>query len=416
MKIKLQLITLALIMLWSASPTWSQTTPAEQPMTPARAQRDTDEIDETMRKEFLDPKMRGVDWAALVQKTRDRCSQIHDLDAFVDLVNNDLMAPLHISHTQLFAPDDPFYYFIASTFGHRSPGWKHAFSEDVARMPDPGFWVEKRAPGYFVIAVLEGGPAARAGLLVGDRIVSVDGAPWHGVDSFRGRVDKRVTIRVQRTADASSERDITLVPRLIDPQDAFLAASRESAHVVEHGGKKIAYYHIWGFSNQRVYEQAAEILHQRNIKHADALVLDIRDGIGGSYPELMYQFESNIPEAEFTDRNGHSSEWGGWSKPVVLLINERSRSSKELYAYAFKHMKIATLVGERTEGAVSAARAYFLKDGLLLYIAVSAVKVNGEVLEGKGVTPDVEVARPIPYCEGKDPQLERALDIAAGAR
>ena len=45
---------------------------------------------------------------------------------------------------------------------------------------------------------------------------------------------------------------------------------------------------------------------------------------------------------------------------------------------------------------------------------VPDILVEGEHLEGKGVTPDVPVAAGLPYAEGRDPQLEQALDVALG--
>jgi carboxyl-terminal processing protease len=42
------------------------------------------------------------------------------------------------------------------------------------------------------------------------------------------------------------------------------------------------------------------------------------------------------------------------------------------------------------------------------------VLVDGERLEGVGVKPDVLVADDLTYAEGRDPQFERALEVAAG--
>jgi carboxyl-terminal processing protease len=47
----------------------------------------------------------------------------------------------------------------------------------------------------------------------------------------------------------------------------------------------------------------------------------------------------------------------------------------------------------------------------LLYLAVVDVLVDGERLEGKGVIPDIEVPSPLEYAQGKDPQLEKAVEV-----
>jgi C-terminal processing protease CtpA/Prc len=51
--------------------------------------------------------------------------------------------------------------------------------------------------------------------------------------------------------------------------------------------------------------------------------------------------------------------------------------------------------------------------GNLLYLAVTGLEVDGDILEGPGVAPDIEVARPIPYSSGADPALEAALTLLA---
>ena len=58
-----------------------------------------------------------------------------------------------------------------------------------------------------------------------------------------------------------------------------------------------------------------------------------------------------------------------------------------------------------------AARAFLLSDGSLLLLAVNDVFVDGQRLEAVGVTPTLEVPFTVEYAQGKDPQLERALDF-----
>jgi carboxyl-terminal processing protease len=60
---------------------------------------------------------------------------------------------------------------------------------------------------------------------------------------------------------------------------------------------------------------------------------------------------------------------------------------------------------------VLAGRAYLLSDGSLVLVAVADVLVDGRRLEGAGVTPTVPVPFPLAYAQGKDPQLERAVEV-----
>ena len=123
-------------------------------------------------------------------------------------------------------------------------------------------------------------------------------------------------------------------------------------------------------------------------------------------------FRCDVPEIASIDRSGESHRWFRcWSKPVVLLINEKTRSGKELVAYGFRKYGIGPVVGTRTAGAVTAGKLFVLSDGSVLYLAVADVLVDGERLEGIGVAPDIEVPFDIRYAAGKDPQLERAIEV-----
>ena len=82
-------------------------------------------------------------------------------------------------------------------------------------------------------------------------------------------------------------------------------------------------------------------------------------------------------------------------------------------ARTLQRQDLGLLVGERTAGAVLGGRPYVLADDSVLYLAVRDVLVDGERLEGIGVEPDVAVADDLPYADGRDAQLERALDMAA---
>ena len=145
---------------------------------------------------------------------------------------------------------------------------------------------------------------------------------------------------------------------------------------------------------------------------AEGLILDLREGWGGASPDYLHMFRCDLPETRSIDRAGESHRWFRcWSKPVVLLINEKTRSGKELVAYGFRKYEVGPVVGTRTAGAVTAGKLFVLSDGSLLYLAVGDVLVDGERLEGVGVAPDIEVPFDIRYAAGKDPQLDRAIEV-----
>ena len=118
----------------------------------------------------------------------------------------------------------------------------------------------------------------------------------------------------------------------------------------------------------------------------------------------------------FVGRDGvQSTEEQAWTKPVCLLINEGTRSGKEVLTYLFRKSGRGPVVGTRTGGAVMAGRASVLSDGSLLLVAVTGGTTDGVSLEGHGVEPTVEVPFRAEYTEGADPQKARAVEIMAQA-
>jgi carboxyl-terminal processing protease len=97
--------------------------------------------------------------------------------------------------------------------------------------------------------------------------------------------------------------------------------------------------------------------------------------------------------------------------PMVVLVDEGTRSGKEALAFQFKKSGRARLVGTTTAGAFRGAQFYAdREEGYILAVALTAVKLDGVDLEGVGVSPDVRVERSLDVPGSGDPQLERALE------
>ena len=98
----------------------------------------------------------------------------------------------------------------------------------------------------------------------------------------------------------------------------------------------------------------------------------------------------------------------------ALLIDHHTRSAGEIFSFAWKRGKFGPIFGTRTKGAVVSGGTLLTPGGLLLYVAKIGHRIDGQVLEGKGVEPDHMIERPVPYSHGADPVLEAALDKLAG--
>ena len=185
--------------------------------------------------------------------------------------------------------------------------------------------------------------------------------------------------------------------------------------MIEAGGKRIGYIRIWSYAG-RQYQDALEAeLASGKLKDADAVIWDLRDGWGGAQPDFLDIFNPRGPVMTVTDRNGGQDIVNfRWRKPVALLVNAGTRSGKEVLTFGFKKYGFGEVIGERTAGALLAARAFLLSDDSLMIVAVDDVTVDGERLEGRGVDPTIRVPFDLPYAAGRDPQLDRALRALTG--
>jgi carboxyl-terminal processing protease len=152
-----------------------------------------------------------------------------------------------------------------------------------------------------------------------------------------------------------------------------------------------------------------EELAEGRLKDVDGLVLDLRGGWGGAQPEYTELFVGGTPIMTYVGRDGRENFASfRWRRPVAVLVDEGTRSGKEVVTYGLKRQGVR-VVGTRTAGALLAGRGFLLRDGSLRVLAVADVRVEGERLEGRGVMPDVVVPFRLPYAAGRDPQLEAAL-------
>jgi carboxyl-terminal processing protease len=371
-----------------------------------------EEVWTTVRDQFFDPHLNGVDWVSAKQRYSAKVDHAQTAEEFAAVVNQ-MLSELRTSHTHYYTPQDPAYFHLCGIFWPvLEPKLKAFLTGGKPDYVGIGIFTELKGGKTFVSGVLDGSPAASVGLKVGDEILRVDGAPFQAVGSFAGNANRPVEVQVKRASDGAPTI-VTVTAKLLDPTTMFLDAMKASVQVIEHNGVKVGYLHIWSYAGEVYQDQLEEELDTR-LHEADALVLDLRDGYGGAGPEHLRPFLVPPLTTTLIMRNGkHSAHEEAWTKPVCLLVNEGTKSGKEMIAYYFKRARRGSIVGTRTAGEVMAGRPFVLKDGSLLYLAVGEVLIEGRRAEGNGVTPDVEVPFTTEYAQGKDPQKERAVEAVA---
>ena len=330
----------------------------------------------------------------------------------VDAAIGTILTSLQASHTGRFKPDTIDYFELADIF-------RYAIRNDIRRLFPPngevGYpgigMIAKPTNGlWFVSDVYDGTPAARAGILVGDEVVTIDGAPYHEIMSFKEKAGRTVEVQVRHRAGAEPV-NVKVRVELLKPLPMFEQAIADSATVVERDGRKIGYIHLWTLAAPRSMDAVAEALATGPLKDVDGLVLDLRGRWGGGSSDAAELFLGRTPSFRLIQRGGENILANvRWHRPIVAIIDEGTRSGLEVFAYALKANDIP-LVGTRTAGALLAGRVYMLPDDSLLELAVSDAVIGDDVrLEGSGVTPDVPVPFSLPYAAGHDPQREAAIE------
>ena len=356
----------------------------------------------TVRDKFWDKTFGGVDWRKVGDQYRARLAKVKTKAEFESLVNA-MLRELHASHTEYTTDDDVgFYMFPAVLDGNLQ---KHK----VAQI---GVMGQAEAGGWRVAAVLDGSPAGKAGLLSGDMITSADGHPFTSAGSCRGKEGREILLTVKRGGE-SSPLTLKPVPANENPLAAFLKATERSARILEVGGKKIGYIHLWTMANP-AFKDALDRAVLGKLADTDGLILDLRDGYGGTPFGYMNAFATPDIVWEQTGRDGIETRHTGYDRPMALLINGGTRSAKEYFTLQFKKSRRAVVVGATTTGAFLGAGGFPITQDGYLELPIGGLRLDGRRIEGVGVAPDIAVAASHSYTP-QDAQRLRAEQVLLDA-
>ena len=266
-----------------------------------------------------------------------------------------------------------------------------------------------------IVAPIKGSPAEAAGLRPADVILEVDGVSIVGlslleaVARIRGPSGTTVDLLVQHLGSLDPEH--IFVVRGVIPLESVLLRSEP--------GDRIAHIRITSFYADTAQNIAVSIREAID-GGAEALILDVRDNPGGllqSVVDVTSQFLDEGLVLYEVDGAGRRTNWNVRDTgetidvPMVVLTNEFSASASEILAGALQDYERATVVGATTfgKGSVNVLRRLSNDGGLYVTFARWFTPL-GRPIEGKGVTPDIEVAeRDRQQAEAM--QLEKAIDI-----
>src|SRR5262245_29480510 len=168
-----------------------------------------DEVWQRVRDYFYDPTLRHLDWTAMREKYRPLVAAASDEER--SAVINRMLDELAASHTRYYTPTEPAYYQLLDIFaGPLRHEVRRLFPDGQVRYPSIGIFTQRIEEKIFISGVLDGFPAAKAGLRVGDELLGADGTPYHPIRSLTAKVNQDVTLQVRRGRD-ESPHDVVVV-------------------------------------------------------------------------------------------------------------------------------------------------------------------------------------------------------------
>jgi carboxyl-terminal processing protease len=293
------------------------------------------------------------------------------------------------------------------------------FNEEIeGRFSGIGLSVRGAKDGLRVAGVFKGSPAERAGIEVGETIVSVDGRSIAGLDTnaatalIKGPEGTEVTIGVRR-GEKSEARQKQLVR-------AQISVPVLSSRLETVDGRRFGYAHLAAFS-EGAHGALRRAVRKLQRQGAQGLVLDLRGNGGGLLEEAVLTAGIFLPEGETVVSTDSRTQGHAVYKtrgdnlpalPIVVLIDRNTASAAEILAAALADDAGAKTVGTRSYGKGVFQQEIDLSNGGALKLTVGEYFTpDGTNLAGKGIHPDL-AARDAPRTR-RDEALERALEALA---
>ena len=285
----------------------------------------------------------------------------------------------------LAALQDPYAaYYNAENFAHLTELLDGTFT-------GVGLMLEERpGPVLEVVNVIEGGPAAGAGVVKGERIVSVDG------ESMVGKTAEEVVSRV-RGPEGSTVRvglDGPLGPRELTMTRAVLELPVLETELLPDGTGLVELIEFPQDIGTRVRSAVDALITQG----ATGIVLDLRGNPGGLLDEAVSVasvFINEGPIVSVKERERDLQTFAATGKaftdvPLVVLVDNGTASASEIVAAAVQDRGRGRVVGTKTfgKGTVQVVRSLPSGAGMKFTIA-EYLTPSGASIEGVGVAPDV---------------------------
>jgi carboxyl-terminal processing protease len=273
-----------------------------------------------------------------------------------------------------------------------------------------------------VVTIIKASPAEKAGLIAGDVIVKVNDTPTAGLDMdksiqmIRGPKGTSVTLTIRRDGrefPMSIVRDNITTPVVTTKQ-------------YPNGVYLITLASFTETAPDLFRTALRDYVNSGSTK----LIIDMRNNTGGYLDASIDIASWFLPTGQIivTEDYGKSADpliyrskgynLFNQAMKVVILVNENTASASEILAGALRDNGKAVLVGETTYGKGSVQELVPITGNTILKVTVARwLTPKGLSISVGGLKPDYEAKLTVEDIKAKrDPQLDRALEIAGGLR
>ena len=279
---------------------------------------------------------------------------------------------------------DPHSYYLTQAEWDRFADWQHG------RWITTGLFLENEEGAIAVAAVAPNSPAARVGIVVGDRVTEMNDTAVAGVPVQRlqvqlsGAPGTKVRLTLERGSHLVPQTfRVTIKRSPIDVRSTVVSEMIDS---------------ITGFVRLQDFKLGAghdisDALTQLTRRHARQVVLDLRGNPGGSIPAAVEVAAQFLPAGTLVFRtrgrkadsnHDYATESAGAFRdlPLIVLIDRGSASAAEALAACLQDHDRALLLGRRSFGKALVQVPFPLRAGGVVMLTVArVVSPSGRVIQ-----------------------------------
>ena len=364
-----------------------------------------------MRDGFYDSALNNRDWDKIKDKYQDMAANAVDRYSFSRSISM-MLGELNASHMGFRSSSSSLY---------KPKGW----TDQTAHL-GLIFDENHEGDGLKVKKVITKGPSdqEKSRIRQGEVISSINGVEVkRGGDvkeMLNGRIDRDIDLQVLATDEKKTERVVTVRPITYSTaralmEDDVVRENKELVNKMSEG--RLGYLHVERMMWSEFQKFEREIYAEGDGK--EGLVIDVRNNGGGFTADHLLTVlvppvhASTIPRGGGLGYPGDRRVYATWTKPIVVLCNEKSFSNAEIFSHAIKNLKRGKLVGVPTAGGVISTGSKSIMDlGTIRMPGRGWFLPNGEDMERNGAVPD-HIVWPLPgeISSGKDRQLEKAIEV-----